>query len=186
MPDDDRHTRDRVRTLDPLDIALRERARKRRESGASPDQLTIPEAEVRPPLRRTLDTILEKLGKPDLDHAARRTRKLARTLRDDGPESLDLCAGHRKSGTQALVDQAIGTVLASCTPEDLIEADEGLALRIGEEFARGAIRRYALDRVSPFTGDYGPDAQDALDLLELADLTFTSTILRGLVSDLMR
>ncbi|WP_234004049.1 hypothetical protein [Nocardiopsis sp. SBT366] len=172
--------------MDPLDIELRERARKRRESGVPPDQLTIPEVEVGPPLRRALDQVLRKLGTPDLDHAAQRTRKLARTLKDEGPENLDLCAGRRTSGMRALVDQAIGTVLASCDPEDLIEADEELALRIGEEFALGALRRYALDRVSPFTGDYGPDAQDALDLLELADLTFTSTILRGLVSDLMR
>ncbi|WP_431870032.1 hypothetical protein [Nocardiopsis eucommiae] len=147
--------------------------------------MTIPEAEVLPPLERTLSQVLEKLGTPDLDQAAERTRELASDLRDRGPESLDLCAGYRASGMRALLDQAISTVLASGDPEELIRNDE-LPLLIGEEFARGALRRYALDRVSPFAGDDAAHAEDALQLLELADLTFTSTILRALVGNLLR
>lgn len=154
VPDDDRYTRDRVRTLDPLSGDLRKRARQGRESDISPDQMILPEDEVRPKLEKALPQILDKIGNPDLKSAAERTENLARTLKDDGPKSLDLCAGHRASGMQALIDQAVSTVLASEDPEALLALGaEELALRVGEEFARGAIRRYALDRVAPFSED---------------------------------
>lgn len=187
MPDDDRHTRDRVRTLDPFSGDLRKRARQGRESGISPDQLTIPEDVVRPKLEKALVQVLDKIGKPDLDKAAERAEDLARTLKDDGPESLDLCAGYRTSGMRALLDQAVSTVLASEDPEHLLALGrDELAARVGEEFALGAIRRYALDRVAPFAEEESLDVGDVLDFLELADLTFTTSILRALGKALLR
>lgn len=187
MPDDDRYTRDRVRTLDPLSDDLWKQAREARESGISPDQLTIPEVEILPKAKKAFDQVIDKVGRPDLEAAADRARDLAQTLKDDGPESLDLCAGYRTSGMQALLDQAVSTVLASEEPENLLALEpRELALRLGEEFALGAVRRYALDRVSPFSGGETPEAGDALDFIELADLTFTTSILKALINDLLR
>lgn len=186
MPDDDRHTRDRVRTLDPLNDVLWKRAREARDSGTPPGQLTLPEGEVLPSTQKAFDQVLNKLGAPDLEEAAGRAKDLAQTLKDDGPESLDLCAGHRTSGMHALIDQAVSTVLTGEDPEEFLGLEpREVAARIGEEFARGAIRRYSLDRVAPFSEEDIPDAGDALDFLELADLTFSSTILRALIKDLL-
>lgn len=186
LPDDDRHTRDRVRTLDPVYDSLRKRAREGRESDTPPEQLALPEEDVLPHARRAFDQVLRKLGEPDLKETAVQTKFLAKTLKDEGPESLDLCAGHRASGMQALLDQAVSVMLAGEDPETLIGAGEDeLAALIGEQFARGVIRRYSLDRAAPFLEDQAPDVADALDFLELADLTFTTSILRALIKDLL-
>ena len=186
MPDDDRHTRDRVRTLDPVGDTLWKRAREGRESDTPPEQLALPEEDVLPRAQKAFDQVLKKLGKPDLEEAADQAKVLAQTLKDEGPESLDLCAGHRSSGMQALLGQAVSIVLASEDPDVLISAGEDeLAALIGEQFARGVIRRYALDRAVPFLEDDAPDVMDALDFLELADLTFTTSILRALIKDLL-
>lgn len=139
-----------------------------------------------PHARRAFDQVLRKLGEPDLKETAVQTKFLAKTLKDEGPESLDLCAGHRASGMQALLDQAVSVMLAGEDPETLIGAGEDeLAALIGEQFARGVIRRYSLDRAAPFLEDQAPDVADALDFLELADLTFTTSILRALIKDLL-
>lgn len=186
MPDDDRYTRDRVRTLDLLSDRIRKRAREGRAPDTTPEQLALPVDEVLPSAAKALEQIMAKIGTPDLEEAAERTRALAETLKEEGPGALDLCAGHRSSGMQALIDQAVSTVLAGEDPGSLLRCDPGtLAVRIGEEFALGAIRRYSLDRFAPFVEGDASDIGDALDFLELADLTLTSTILRELIKDLL-
>ncbi|MFI6575790.1 hypothetical protein ACIBFB_08310 [Nocardiopsis sp. NPDC050513] len=185
MPDDDRHTRDRVRVLDPVYGKIRAPGHRARREGTDPRQVNLPlDTETR--ARRALGQITDALGRPDLDGAADRVRDLAHTLAEDGPDSLDLCAGYRGSGMRALVDQAVSVVLSSEDPRTLLESEpEDIAARVAEQFALGAIRRYALDRVGPFAAGDTPGVEDALDLLELTDLTFTSTILRALVDDLL-
>jgi hypothetical protein len=187
VPDDDRHTRDRLRNLDPLTEKLWNRARHARSSEGRSEELPFTEDKVLPQARRTFDLILEKLGEPDLEKASVRVRLLARTLKDDGGETLDLCAGHRTSGMQALLDQATSVVLACEDPDSLITMEtEELAARIGEQFARAAIRRYSLDRTAPFSEGFDPDMTDTVEFLELLDLTFTTSILSALVKDLLR
>lgn len=188
MPDDDRHTRDRVRVLDPQYEELWRRARQGRDPGAGPVQLALPEEDVLPAAEKAFERVLSKIGQPDLHEAEERTAELARKLKGDRSESVDLCAGYRASGMQALLDQAVSVVLSSRTPDELLAlAEEGeLAAVIGEQFARGVLRRYSLDRAAPFSEELAPEAVDALDFLELADLTFTSSILRALAMTLVR
>jgi hypothetical protein len=88
---------------------------------------------------------------------------------------------------RALLDQAVSVVLSSQDPATLLAMDPGdLAELVGEHFVLGALRRYGLDRLAPFTGEGVADTAGALDFLELADLTLTTTILRSLVRSLLR
>lgn len=186
MPDDDRYTRDRVRTLDPLNNTLWKRAREGRETGTSPELLILPEDDFRPLLKKAFKQVKNNISQPDFEDAAHRAHDLAQTLKDDGPESIDLCAGYRTSGMQALLDQAVSTILSEKNTEEILKADtHELAAQVGEKFAFGVIRRYALDRIAPFSEGDAAETGDALDFLELADLTFTSTVLRELVEDLL-
>lgn len=187
MPDDDRHTRDRVRTLDPVAGELSRRAREREVSDPPPEQLALPEDDVRPRsrARETLTTVVDNLGRPDLEGAAERVRGFAQRL--ERGEVPDVCAGYRTSGTQALLGQAVTTVLAVEDPGSLLErSPEELATEIGAEFTRAALRRYALDRTAPFNVEDPAGMGEALGFLELADLTFTMPFLRALADDVLR
>ncbi|WP_241479557.1 hypothetical protein [Nocardiopsis lucentensis] len=138
-------------------------------------------------MRRTVRDTVEKLGPPDLDTASERVRELANRLLTEGPNALDLCAGYRSSGMDALLDRAISVVLSAHDPTTLLGMDGGeLAALVGEEFARGVIRRYAVDRFAPFQQEEGLGIDGFLDFLELADLTFGTALLRGLIDDILR
>lgn len=185
MPDDDRHTRDRIRTLDPLCDEIRDLAIRAREEDRDPRQLELPLDSTEARARRALEQITEKLGRPDLKQAGERVRTLARRIEEEGPESLDLCAGTRALGMEALIGRAVGVVLSTEDPASLVDlTPEELAVRVGEEFVLGALRRYGIDRAAPFLGDGGFDIDVALDFLDIADLGF-GLLLKELVKDLL-
>ncbi|WP_047868145.1 hypothetical protein [Nocardiopsis sp. RV163] len=187
MPDDDRHTRDRVRTLDPLCGEIRGLAARIRAEAREPRQRELPLDTARVRARKTLKQITDKLGEPDLCKAAKQAKAQAERIREKGPHSVDLCAGTRASGMQALLDQAVSVVLSSEDPADLMDMEAGeLAAMVGEHFVLGALRRYGLDRLAPFGEEGTLGAEDALDFLELADLTFSTAILRALVQPFLR
>lgn len=185
MPDDDRHTRDRIRTLDPLCDEIRGLAAQAHREGTDPRQLELPSDSIKDRARRALEQVIEKLGEPDLEQAGERVRTLAQQAQREGPESLDLCAGTRASGMEALIGRAVSVVLSTEDPDVLAElTPEELAVRVGEEFVLGALRRYGIDRAAPFldNGELGIDA--ALDFLDIADLGFGS-FLKELVKKLL-